>query len=250
MKTALVTGSARRLGREIALQLAEQGYFTFIHYLSSPREAEAALNALRKRGGKGALIQGDLASPREIARIGKDIRRETGRLDVLVNNVGMYKPGSLLRYSAEDFEKTLQVNLSACFRLIQTALPLFPNTGGSIVNIGYAGIETLTGTTHNTAYLISKSGLFILTKSFAQALGPRRIRVNMVSPGILSNSVELPDKARDWIPLGRLGTTSDVAQAVVFLAGKSADYITGVNIDISGGYHLSLKSLESDRRIK
>ena len=250
MKTALVTGSARRLGREIALQLAEQGYFTFIHYLSSPREAEAALRTLQKNGGKGALIRGDVSSPKDIKRMISEIRHEAGRLDVLVNNIGMYKPGPLLKYSPEDFDKTLQVNLSACFRLIQAALPLFPKTGGNIINIGYAGIETLTGTTHNTAYLISKSGLFILTKSFAQALGPRRIRVNMVSPGILSNSVELPDKARDWIPLGRLGTTSDVAQAVAFLAGKHADYITGVNLDVSGGYHLNLKSLESDRRIK
>jgi len=248
MKAALVTGSARRLGREIALRLAAEGYFTFIHYRSSPREADSALRMLKKLGGKGALIQGDLGLPTDIKRLVAEVKKETGRLDVLVNNVGMYKPGPLLTYSPDDFETTLRLNLSSCFRLIQESLPLFPASGGSIINIGYAGIENLTATTHNTAYLISKSGLFILTKSLAQALGSRRIRVNMVSPGILSNSVELPEDPQDWVPLGRLGKVADVAEAVAFLTGKKADYITGINLDVSGGYHLSLRSLETDRR--
>ncbi len=244
MKTALVTGSGRRLGREIALRLAAEGYFTFVHFLSSRREAEAVLRILRKRGGRGDLLRGDLGNPREIRTMVQRVRRFAGRLDVLVNNVGMYKPGPLLHYKPEDFERTLQVNLSANFRLIQAALPLFPIAGGSIVNIGYAGVENLTGTTHNTAYLISKTGLFILTKSLAQALGPRRIRVNMVSPGILENSIELPRRVTDWVPLGRLGSVADVADAVAFLCGSNASYITGVNLDISGGYHIGLKSLD------
>ena len=248
MKAALVTGSARRLGRGIALRLAQEGYFTFIHYRTSPGEAKSTLQALKKLGGKGALIQGDLGSPADIKRLVATVRKKTGRLDVLVNNVGVYKPGPLLKYSPEDFETTLRLNLSSCFRLIQEALPLFPASGGSIINIGYAGVENITGPTHNTAYLISKSGLLILTKSLAQALGSRHIRVNMVSPGILSNSVELPESAKDWVPLGRLGTVEDVAEAVAFLAGKKADYITGVNLDISGGYHLNLRSLETDRK--
>ena len=243
-KVALVTGSARRLGREMALRLAGEGYFTFIHYRSSRREAESALRTLMKSGGRGALIQGDLSLPADIKRLIAETRKAAGRLDVLINNVGIYKPGPLLKYSPEDFEAALRLNLSSCFRLIQAALPLFPASGGSIINIGYAGVENLTATTHNTAYLISKSGLLILTKSLAQALGPRGIRVNMVSPGILSNSVELPEDTKNWVPLGRLGTVTDVANAVAFLAGGKADYITGANLDVSGGYHLSLRSLK------
>lgn len=244
MKAALVTGSALRLGREIALRLAREGYFTFIHYRGSKAEAMRALEAMKKQGGKGAVIQGDLSSPEDIRRMVAGVKKQAKRLDVLVNNIGMYKPGSLLEYSADDFEATLHLNVSACFRLIQAARPLFPKAGGSIVNIGYAGIENLTATTHNTAYLISKSGLFILTKSLAQALGPSRIRVNMVSPGILSNSVELPEKVSDWVPIGRLGKTEDVAECVAFLVGPKASYITGVNVDVAGGYHLALRSLE------
>ncbi len=245
MKTALVTGSARRLGREIALRLAQEGYFTFVHYRGSRTEAAATLRALEMRGGKGALVQGDVGNPVDIKSMVAAIRRTTGRLDVLVNNVGVYKPGSLLRYSAEDFETTLRVNLSGCFRLIQSTLTLFPSSGGSIVNIGYAGVESMTGTTHNTAYLISKTGLLILTRSLAQALGSKKIRVNMVSPGILSNSVELPRSPKEWIPLGYTGSVGDVADAVLFLTGKNARYITGVNLDVSGGYNSGLRSLET-----
>jgi NAD(P)-dependent dehydrogenase (short-subunit alcohol dehydrogenase family) len=245
---AWVTGSARRLGREIALRLADRGYFVFIHYNASASEAGAVLAQVEKRGGRGALLRGDLGSPRDIARLAAEVKRKAGRLDLLVNNVGLYKPGPLLRYAPEDFERTLQVNLSAVFRLIQAVTPLFPRAGGAIVNIGYAGVENLSGTVHNTAYLISKTGLLILTKSLAQALGPRGVRVNMVSPGILSNSVELPRRAADLVPLGRLGGVGEVADAVEFLAGEKAGYITGANLDVSGGYHLALKSLEGNAR--
>jgi NAD(P)-dependent dehydrogenase (short-subunit alcohol dehydrogenase family) len=117
--------------------------------------------------------------------------------------------------------------------------------GAGIVNIGYAGVESLSGTMHNTAYLISKTGLLILTKSLAQALGPRGIRANMVSPGILSNSVEVPRKASDFVPLGKLGDTADVADAVELLLGPKARYVTGVNVDVAGGYNLGLRSLDT-----
>jgi NAD(P)-dependent dehydrogenase (short-subunit alcohol dehydrogenase family) len=164
---------------------------------------------------------------------------------VLVNNVGIYRTGDLLDYPVEDFESTLQANLTGPFHLIQLLLPLFPKEGGSIVNIGYSGIENLTASAHNTAYLVSKSGLYVLTKSLAQALGPRGIRVNMVSPGILDNSVELPRRPRDQVPLGRLGKVEDVCDAVEFLVGKQAGYVTGVNLDVAGGYMLCLRGLEN-----
>src|SRR5690606_31282335 len=166
-----------------------------------------------------------------------------GKLHARVNNVGVYKVGPLLRFSPDDFDAVLRANLTACWRLIHGLLPRMPR-GAGIVNIGYAGVEALSGTTHNTAYLISKTGLLILTKSLAQALGPRGIRVNMVSPGILSNSVELPRKASDFVPLGFLGDVGDVADAVEYLLGDKARYITGVNLDVAGGYHMGLRSLD------
>src|SRR5690606_3562491 len=168
-----------------------------------------------------------------------------GKLHARVNNVGVYKVGPLLRFSPDDFDAVLRANLTACWRLIHGLLPRMPR-GAGIVNIGYAGVEALSGTTHNTAYLISKTGLLILTKSLAQALGPRGVRVNMVSPGILSNSVELPKKPSDFVPLGHLGDVADVVDAVDFLVSDAARYITGVNLDVAGGYHMVLRSLEGD----
>lgn len=244
-KTALVTGSAKRLGRELALRLAGLGYHVWVHYLTSKAEAEKTLAAIRKAGGRGAIVRGDMGRKADIRAMAARIGGSSGRLDVLVNNVGIYRTGNLLDYRVEDFEATLQTNLVGPFHLIQRLLPLFPPEGGSIVNIGYAGIENITASVHNTAYLASKSGLYVLTKSLAQALGPRLIRVNMVSPGILDNSVELPRRPKDQVPLGRLGACTDVCDAVEFLVGKQAGYVTGVNLDVAGGYMLRLSGLET-----
>jgi len=247
---ALVTGSARRLGRALALRLAASGHFTFVHYRASRAEAEAVLAAIRAAGGDGALVKGGLGTASGVASIVRAVRRRTARLDVLINNVGVYKVGPLLDFSADDFDFLLRANLTGCFRLVQSLLPLMPDAssrqGAHIVNIGYAGVDNLTATVHNTAYLISKTGLLILTKSLAQALGPRGIRVNMVSPGILSNSVELPRKTSDFVPLGILGDVEDVADAVEYLLSDKARYVTGVNLDVAGGYHMGLRSLEND----
>lgn len=246
LKAALVTGSAKRLGREMALRLAAAGYFTFVHYLASRSDAQAVLAEIEARGGRGALVKGDMASKKDIAAMAAKVKASAGRLDVLVNNVGIYRTGDLLGYGVGDFETTLQTNLVGPFYLIQTLSALFPR-GGSIVNVGYSGVESLTGSTHNTAYLISKSGLLILTKSLAQALGPRGIRVNMISPGILDNSVELPERPDETIPLARLGKCSDVCDALAFLIGDQAGYITGTNLDVAGGYMLGLKELDVER---
>jgi 3-oxoacyl-[acyl-carrier protein] reductase len=245
---ALVTGSARRLGRAIALRLAASGHFTFVHYRGSRRDAEAVLKTIRAAGGDGALVAGDLGTARGVAAVARAIRARVGskgRLEVLVNNVGVYTVGPLLTFSADDFDAVLRANLTGCFRLTQALLPVM-GRGGNVVNIGYAGVDNLTATTHNTAYLISKTGLLILTKSLAQALGAHGVRVNMVSPGILSNSVELPHKASDFVPLEFLGDVDDVADAVEWIIGPKARYVTGINLDVAGGYHLALRSLESN----
>lgn len=247
-KVALVTGSAKRLGREIALRLAAEGYFTWVHYLSSRAEAGDTLAAIKDAGGDGALCRGDVASRKDVAALAARIGKESRRLDLLVNNVGIYRTGDLADYAVEDFAATLQTNLIGTFDLIRSVQDLFPAEGGGIVNIGYSGVGSLAGSTHNTAYLISKTGLLVLTKSLAQALGPRGIRVNMVSPGILDNSVELPKRPRDYVPLGRLGRCADVADAVAFLASEKASYVTGVNLDVAGGYMLGLRELEDFKR--
>src|SRR5690606_14791632 len=149
---ALVTGAARRLGREIALRLAGSGHFVFVHYRSSRREAESLLAEIRTRGGDGALVAGDLSTAAGAAAIVRAVGKKLGpggKLHALVNNVGVYKVGPLLRFSPDDFDAVLRANLTACWRLIHGLLPRMPR-GAGIVNIGYAGVEALSGTTHNT----------------------------------------------------------------------------------------------------
>lgn len=243
----LVTGSARRLGRALALRFGAAGCFTFVHYLTSRAEAQSVLDAIRAAGGDGALVRGDLSRPAGVDAVVRAVRARTARLDVLVNNVGIYRTGDLATFPPDAFDRILQANLSGCYRLVHGLLPLVPR-GGCIVNIGYAGVDAPTATTHNTAYMISKSGLLLLTKSLALALGPRGVRVNMVSPGILSNSVELPRDPAEFVPLGTLGDVADVADAVEFLAGPRARYITGTNLDVAGGYNLALRSLEEHQK--
>ena len=247
MKTALVTGSAKRLGRELALRLAEAGYFTFVHYLASRTEAQAVLAEIEKRGGAGRPYQrghGFQTGRRRHGRQGQ--RPRWAGWTCWSTTWASTAPVIWPAYGVEDFETTLLTNLVGPFHLIQKLSPLIPR-GGSIVNIGYSGVESLTGSTHNTAYLISKSGLLILTKSLAQAMGPRGIRVNMISPGILDNSVELPEKPEETIPLGRLGACSDICDALSFLVGGQAGYVTGTNLDVAGGYMLGLKELDVNR---
>jgi NAD(P)-dependent dehydrogenase (short-subunit alcohol dehydrogenase family) len=158
-----------------------------------------------------------------------------GRLDVLINNVGVYSPRSILELDVDQWDATLRTNLSGAFYCCRAAWPLMRD-GGAIVNIGYAGVDALTANTDATDYQVSKTGLLVLTKSLAKALAPRGVRVNMVSPGQLANSIDLPGDVAGEIPAGRAGTLDDISAAVAFLVEN--EYVTGQNIDVAGGYRL------------
>ena len=240
MKTAFVSGSAKRLGKEIALRLAQKGYFVWMHYHHSHAEAEETLQLIKQNNGDGNIISGDISKHQDVIDMALTVKKTSHTIDVLINNVGIYKIGNLLHYHVNDFEETIQTNLVGSYYMIDRFLPLFPLSGGSIINIGYSGVEYLTASINNTAYTISKTGLLILTRSYAHALGSRNIRVNMVSPGQLSNSVDLSENVKQIIPLGRFGECHDIVHTVEFLLSDNASYITGVNIDIAGGYMMRL----------
>ena len=243
-KVALVTGSAKRLGQAIALRLANEGFFVFIHHLSSAIDAEKTLVEIERNGGQGSLIRGDISKPKQCEAIAKQIRKKSGRLDVLVNNVGLYRTGSLLALSESDLTNLFYTNTLAPIWLLKHCLSLFGSKGGSVVNMGYSGVDAVSGSAHNGAYLASKLALLSLTKSLALELGPKGIRVNMVSPGIMSNSVELPKKISEYAPLGRLGQPKEVADTVAWLTSQQSEYITGINVDVAGGYMLDLRALD------
>ena len=237
---ALVTGSAKRVGKQLILTLSESNYDVWIHYKSSEKEAFELRDSIRKKGRVAHCIQGDIRDKKQVQNIIQSIKRISGRLDVLVNNIGEYKCAPLLEYPVEDFESTIQSNLLGSFYMIHYALPIFQR-GGSIINLGYSGISSLVAHPHNTAYSISKLGLLSLTKSYAYELGSRGIRVNMISPGQLENSVDLPENFDQQVPLGRVGHVKDISNTLLFLINECASYITGQNIDVAGGYMMKLE---------
>lgn len=237
---ALVTGSAKRLGKHLVQALSKDGAAVWIHYRSSEHDALKIQAQISDAGGIAHTVQADVAVRKEVDAMFELIRQQSGHLDILINNVGEYKCGPLLDYPVEDFESALQTNLLGSLYCIKAALSLM-SSGASIINIGYSGLNSLAAHTVNTAYTISKLGLLSLTKAYAVELAPLGIRVNMVSPGQLSNSVDLPSEIEHKVPAGRAGETEDIAKLVRFLISADASYITGQNIDVAGGYMLQLQ---------
>jgi len=236
-RSALVTGSAKGLGRQIANSLAAAGATVGIHYRSSEDEANFVVKNIKEHGGMAFACQADLADPTQVDSLMVEVRDRFSQLDFLINNVGNYLVKPLSGTTAEDFHAILGPNLVAPHVLIAGLSHMMPDDKAGIVNIGYAGIDQLSPHSSATAYQISKTGLLVLTKSWAEELAPRRIKVNMVSPGQLENSVDLPEKPEDALPFGRPGHLREVSDVVMFLlAGTS--YVTGVNVDVAGGYRL------------
>jgi 3-oxoacyl-[acyl-carrier protein] reductase len=234
-QVALVTGGAKRLGRRLVEDLAARGYTVIVNYLSSESAADEVVAGIRARGGRARPHRCDVGSSADVAAMFESIAATEGRLDVLINNVGNYAPTPVLQLGVDQWDATLRSNLSGPFYCCRAGLPLM-TSGGCIVNIGYAGVEALVANPEATDYQVSKTGLLVLTKSLAAAAAPQGVRVNMVSPGQLANSVDLPDDVVATIPAGRAGTLDDMSAAITFLI--DSDYVTGQNIDVAGGYRL------------
>ena len=240
-RVALVTGAARRTGRGLALALARAGADVVVHYGQSRLDAESAVAEIAALGRRGFAISADLAVPGQAEALIEASLTQAGRLDVLVNNVGNYPLGDPLGLSPDQFRATLETNLTAPYALIRAALPALVASGaGQVINLGYAGVEHMIANTRAMAYQISKAGLLVLTRSLAQALGPQGVRVNMVSPGHIDNSVDLPADIESHVPLARPARIDDIAGALLFLLSPAGAYITRANIEVAGGYRLSL----------
>ncbi|MES1256497.1 MAG: SDR family oxidoreductase [Acidobacteriota bacterium] len=234
---AVVTGGARRLGRHLCSVLALRGYDVVILYRDSEADARSLEAAIVAGGGRARSLAVDVAVEAQVAAVFRDIAAREGRVDVLVNNVGNYNPQRVTRLDPAVWDATIATNLSGAYYCCFHALALMPD-GGHIVNIGMAGLEGIRANVNGTDYYVSKTGLLVLTRALAAGYADRRIRVNMVSPGQLENSVDLPspDQMGRTVPLGRAGTLQDVAQAMEYLL--DATYVTGENINVSGGYRL------------
>jgi 3-oxoacyl-[acyl-carrier protein] reductase len=234
---AVVTGGPRRLGRHLCKGLAARGYDVVILYRESEAEARSLEAEIGSLGQRARALPVDVGVHSQVAGVFAEIARNEGRVDLLVNNVGNYNPQHITKLDPTVWDATLATNLSGAYYCCYHAIPLMKD-GGNIINIGMAGLEGIRANVNGTDYYVSKTGLLVLTRALAVAYAKQHIRVNMVSPGQLDNSIDLPPQStiERIIPLGRAGSLDDIAQAVEYLL--EASYVTGVNIDVSGGYRL------------
>jgi NAD(P)-dependent dehydrogenase (short-subunit alcohol dehydrogenase family) len=233
----VVTGAAKRLGATIALYLAQKGYSIVVHYNTSKNEAEEIVRRCEALGVEACAIQGDFTSLEEIDLFIKKTLQECPKIKFLINNVGNYFLKSALETSVMECIELFQTNLIAPFALIKGLIHAIKNQKGAIVNIGVSGIQSLKANTDRPCYNMTKQALLLLTKSLARELASSQVRVNMVSPGYLDMAVDLPKEVGS-LPMGRAGSSEEVARVVAFLLENESGYITGQNIEVAGGVGL------------
>ena len=232
---ALVTGAGVRLGSASARALAARGASLALHYRSSVEGVERLAQELRETGVDCAIFQADLAAPSSYATLVSEVEKRFGRLDILVNNSGIYESSPFENVTLEEFEKVVAINLRAPFFLTQSALPLLRASGGCVINITDTDVGApYPGYAH---YFASKGGLEVLTAALATELGPD-VRVNGIGPGTVAvpvgMSVAEGEALGAAVPLRRVGEPEDVAKTVAYLA-YDAPYVTGQVIRVDGG---------------
>ncbi|HMP40472.1 MAG TPA: SDR family oxidoreductase [Roseiflexaceae bacterium] len=236
-KVALVTGGARRLGRAIALAFAAAGADVIIHYNQSAEQGAAVVAELEALGVRAAAFAGDLAEVAAGERLVDAALEHSGRLDVLVNNAGIWGATPIGSVSPERWDALMHINLRSMFFIVQRAAPALRAAGGAIVNI--ADVGAIRPWRNYTPYLVSKGGVVTLTEALAKDLAPD-VRVNAIAPGPVLKPDDWGDdrdgNVEQTTLLKRWGTAEDVGQAAVFLA--SAAYITGVILPVDGGNRL------------
>lgn len=233
----LITGGAKRLGAEICLALAKENHNIVIHYQHSKEEALNVVEKCKAFGVQATLIQGDFSTVESTQAFAKRYLKEFPLTKNIIHNVGNYFQGSPLQTPIHHWIELFQNNLYAPLILTQYCVEALKQHQGVVIHIGIAGIQHIRADTHSTAYACAKTGLWMLTKSLALELAPHCIRVNMVSPGYLNNSVDLPEHFKQ-IPMQRTGLPEEVATVVAFLLSDEAAYITGQNIEVAGGVRL------------
>ena len=239
-KVALVTGASRGIGRAVAIALAKAGALVAVNYAGNVKAAEEVQQIITQAGGKAILVQGDVAQAEVVDEMMKTVMDEFGRIDILVNNAGITRDGLLMRMKESDWDAVIDTNLKGIFHCTKAAAKhMMKARSGRIINM--TSVVGLIGNAGQTNYAAAKAGVTGFSKSAAKELASRGITVNMVAPGFIDTDMTavLPEKIREemvkGIPLGRMGTPEEVAEAVLFLASDQASYITGQIINLDGG---------------
>ena len=239
-KTALVTGAGRGIGRAIALKLAKLGAKVIVNYSGSKEKAEETVALIQAEGGDAEALRCDVSDYEACGELAKNVLAKYGRLDILVNNAGITKDGLLMGMSEEDYDRVLDTNLKGTFNMMRHFSRAFmKQRSGRIINI--ASVSGVLGNAGQANYSASKAGVIGLTKSAAREMASRGICVNAIAPGFIDTDMvsamgeDIREKLIEKIPLGRVGQAEEIAEAVAFLAGDAAGYITGQVLCVDGG---------------
>jgi 3-oxoacyl-[acyl-carrier protein] reductase len=242
-KTAVVTGASKGIGAGIAKRLAAEGAAVVVNYASSKAGADRVVADIKAKGGKAIAVQGNVAKAADVKKIFAETKQAFGRLDILVNNAGVYYSFlPLEEVTEEDFHRHFNVNVLGLLLATKEAAKLFGDEGGSVINIGSVASDL--NSPNTVVYTATKGAVDAVTRVLAKELGPRKIRVNSINPGlietegthamgVIGNDYEKQAVART--PLGRTGRPDDIAPVAVFLASDESRWVTGDTLAVSGG---------------
>jgi 3-oxoacyl-[acyl-carrier protein] reductase len=242
-KVAVVTGASKGIGAAIAQQLAAEGAAVVVNYSSSPEGAQRVVDSISSNGGKAVAVKANLSKKAEIDQLFAETKKAFGRVDVLVNNAGIYEFKPVEEITEEHFHKQFDLNVLGLLLASQAAAKQFGPDGGSIINI--SSVVSTLGLPNAAVYSGTKGAVDSITRSLAKELGPRKIRVNAIAPGMVetegTHSAGIAESdARKQVeaqtPLGRIGQPQDIATAAVYFATSDSAWTTGQTLMIAGGY--------------
>jgi 3-oxoacyl-[acyl-carrier protein] reductase len=241
-KVAVVTGGSKGIGAAIAKALAGEGAAVVVNYASSKPDAERVAAAITAAGGKAIAVQGDVSKPAHIERLFSETKSAFGRLDILVNNAGVYEFAPLENVTEELFHKQFDLNVLGLLLTTKEAVKHMGREGGSVINIG-SGASSMRPA-NSSVYTATKAAVDAITGVLAKELGPRKIRVNSINPGMIETEgvhaagfvgSDFQKMVESQAPLGRMGQPDDIAPTAVYLASSDSKYVTGESLLVSGG---------------
>ena len=241
-KVAVVTGASKGIGASIAESLGAAGAAVAVNYASDKAGAERVVERIEQAGGKALAIQGSVAKNDDVERMFAETEQVLGKVNILVNNAGVYKFGPIEAFSDEDFDWMFNTNVRGLLRTTQEAVKHFGQTGGVVINTG--SVVSHMHPPYSSIYTATKGAVDTITGVLARELGPRGIRVNSINPGLVMtegiktagmDEGEFYDKIKAETPLGRVGTPEDYGAVAVFLASDDSHWVTGEALKVSGG---------------
>ena len=241
-RIAVVTGASKGIGAGIAKGFAAEGANVVVNYASSKEDAERVITEIKEKGGKAIAVQADLSKAADVRRLFAETRKAFGKLDVLVNNAGIYEFATLAEITEEQFHRLFNTNVLGLILATQEAAQLFGPAGGNIINIGSTASQVTLPAT--AVYTATKGAVDAITHVLAKELGPKNIRVNSINPGMVETEgvrtggfigSEFQKQLEAQTPLGRIAQPNDIAPIAVFLASEDSGWLTGETLLASGG---------------